>query len=140
MLKIKFAQPPISSPANPPSTTANPTSSTAASQQTGQSAPVKPRRGRPPSKVREQLLNDEIGSYPIEEHLILRFPKNDPVGIRFREVVRKRKEFPPDFEIVWKGTIIGGDSSYHWWRWEEGRNDLRRRNIQRKTHGFALHY
>eukprot|EP00158_Paraphelidium_tribonemae_P001568 Partr_v1_DN24551_c1_g1_i3_m19819 putative RNA polymerase II, TATA box binding protein (TBP)-associated factor len=65
----------------------------------------KGRRGRPPSKAR--LMEDETTGYPREEHCILRMPPNDPLTVAFREIVRKRRDFPVDMEILWKDNRRG---------------------------------
>ena len=68
--------------------------------------PRKIRRGRPPARQR-RIVEDETAKYSREEHCILRMPPSDPLTVRLREIVKRRHEFPLDFEIQWKDSRHG---------------------------------
>ena len=49
--------------------------------------------------------DDDESAMPVEEHLILRLPKDDPIATSFRQLVKTRQEMPADTDISWKGKI-----------------------------------
>lgn len=51
--------------------------------------------------------DDDEGAHALEEHAILRFPKNDPLADHFRQLVKARKELPVDTELTWKDARRG---------------------------------
>lgn len=54
----------------------------------------------------DKSAKEDESNQLLEEHLIMRMPKDDPLTPEFRDIIRKRKELPADFNITWKGICL----------------------------------
>ena len=71
------------------------------------SNPISQKRRKRKVKKHDPDSDEDESLHPIEEHLILRMPKDDPISEKFREIVKKRQALPGDFEITFKDNRRG---------------------------------